>query len=92
MYRAATVLISDARVSAADDVARVVCAATIDFDEAGQVRANGQVLANRIRTPAITAEIWRWLTIPAVARIWPRRSKPLWARGRWRLKAAMPPP
>ncbi len=62
MYRAATVALLDAGV-VRDDAAAVaafVRARTIDFSAEGAVRIDGVELARaRIRSPMITAEIWR---------------------------------
>ncbi|MFW5752734.1 MAG: (d)CMP kinase, partial [Planctomycetota bacterium] len=61
MYRAATVGLLDSGV-ALDDAAAVaawVCERGIDFDAAGRVRLDGDDVADRIRTAAVTAEIWR---------------------------------
>lgn len=62
MYRAATVAAFDAGIDRDDavEVARFVSARHIDFDEHGAVRVDGVLMAkDRIRSPAITAEIWR---------------------------------
>src|SRR5579862_1194138 len=62
MYRAATVALLDAGI-ARDDAAAVaafVRARDLDFSAAGEVRLDGAVLPRaRIRSPEITAEIWR---------------------------------
>src|SRR3954467_13704883 len=62
MYRAATVALHDAGIDGEDavEVARFVSARHIGFDEHGHVSVDGQTLAKeRIRSPEITAEIWR---------------------------------
>ncbi|MBA2482419.1 MAG: (d)CMP kinase [Planctomycetes bacterium] len=62
MYRAATVGILDSGIDRDDpiEVARYVSARHIDFDEHGAVMIDKVVLPKeRIRSPAITSEIWR---------------------------------
>jgi CMP/dCMP kinase len=62
MYRAATVGIIDSGIDRDDavEVARYVSARHIDFDEHGSVVVDGVTLPKeRIRSPAITSEIWR---------------------------------
>ncbi len=62
MYRAATIAVLDAGIARDDPAAVAGCvrARTIDFSAAGEVRLDGAVLPRaRIRSPAVTAEIWR---------------------------------
>jgi cytidylate kinase len=68
MYRAATVALLDAGI-ARDDAAAVagfVRARNLDFSAEGEVRLDGTVLPRaRIRSPEVTAEIWRVADNPA---------------------------
>ncbi len=61
MYRAATVGLYDAGINPddAEAIAAYVCERDISFDSTGQVLLDGVGLGERIRTPEITAEIWR---------------------------------
>ena len=67
MYRAATVAVCDAQVALddADAIAAEVCAHVYDFSVDGAVRIDGTAVADRIRTPEVTAEIWRVANNPA---------------------------
>ena len=68
MYRAATVGIFSAGIPVddADAVAAWVNVRHIDFDEHGQVRLEGVVMAReQIRSPTTTAQIWRVANNPA---------------------------
>ncbi len=62
MYRAATLAVLDSGIDRDDqvEISRFVSARSIDFDEQGQVRVDGQVQPKeRIRAPETTMEIWR---------------------------------
>lgn len=67
MYRAATVALFDAGVDLddADAVATEACQHSYDFDAAGAVRVDGSVVAERIRTPEVTSQIYRVADNPA---------------------------
>jgi len=68
MYRAATVAVLDAGIARDDAaaVAALVRARSLDFSAAGEVRLDGAVLPRaRIRSPEVTAEIWRVADNPA---------------------------
>ena len=68
MYRAATVGAQEAGVDGGDPaaVAAWVSQRTIDFDAAGEVRIDGKtMLRERIRSPDVTAQIWRVADNPA---------------------------
>ena len=61
MYRAATVgLMRDGiDLENPEAVADYVCARDIHFQKDGQICLDGEPLGDRIRTPAVTKEIWR---------------------------------
>jgi cytidylate kinase len=68
MYRAATVGAQEAGIDGGDPaaVAAWVGQRTIDFDDAGEVRIDGRTMPReRIRSPDVTAQIWRVADNPA---------------------------
>ena len=59
MYRAATLAVLEAGLEDPAAIAARVTGLHIDFDAQGQVRLDGRVLGEAIRSPEVTAAVWR---------------------------------
>ena len=59
MYRAATLAALTAGLEDPTAIAAHVAQVHIDFDAAGQVRLDGRVVGEAIRSPEVTAAVWR---------------------------------